>query len=66
MKWSSGTTEDTALVSGGSANYQITQLEAGTSYMVTVRASNSAGTSESDAISTATGTAETQLPARAV
>ena len=62
VRWSSGSTENTESLSGGTGSYMITGLEAGSSYMVTVTAINSVGSSESDPVIAVTGIISCQLP----
>ena len=59
VRWISGSTENTESLSGETGSYVITGLETGSSYMVTVTASNSVGSSESDPEIAVTGNSMT-------
>ena len=56
VTWSSGSIDSYMTLPGQRSSYEIrTNLEAGSSYMVMVTASNSVGSSESDALVLTTG-----------
>ena len=55
VEWQSGPVEDSAQVSDGSTSYNISGLEAESTYTISVTAENDAGSSESDSVLVNTG-----------
>ena len=55
VTWKSGSVENFVFLPARDTDYTITNLDAGSSYMITVTANNSAGSSESDAVLLTTG-----------